>query len=85
MKEKLEITAYEVVEAPMPIRTGERPRDWIDALPERFGYRCLPLSIANQMGWEILNPAAFTARWNGKNGLDAISIRFDDESSELVG
>ena len=85
MKEKLEITAYEVVEAPMPIRVGERPRDWIDALPERFGYRCLPLSIANQMGWEILNPVGFTARWNGKAGLDAISIRFDNESSDLIG
>ncbi len=85
MKEKLEITAYEVVEQPMAIRAGERPRDWIDALPERFGYRCLPLSIANQVGWEILNPVAFTARWNGRDGLDAISIKFDGEQSDLVG
>ena len=43
MKNKLDITAYEVVEEPMPIRTAERRRDWIDALPSRFGYRCLPL------------------------------------------
>ncbi|MEE4161442.1 MAG: DUF6065 family protein [Woeseiaceae bacterium] len=85
MKDKLEITAWEVVETPMPIRTGERRRDWIDALPERFGYRCLPLTIANQAGWEILNPVGFTARWNGKEGLDAIRIRFDGETSDLVG
>jgi hypothetical protein len=85
MKDKLEITAYEVVEEPMTIRAGERPREWIDALPDRFGYRCLPLSIANQLGWEILNPAGFTARWNGKDGLDAIAIKFDGEQSDLVG
>ncbi len=85
MKDKLEITAYEVVEDPMPIRTADRRRDWIDALPERFGYRCLPLAIANQVGWEILNPAPFTARWNGKPGLDAIQIKFDGEPSALIG
>lgn len=85
MKDKLEITAYEVVERPMQIRTADRRREWIDALPERFGYRCLPLAIANQIGWEMLNPAAFTARWNGKDGLDAISIKFDNETSDLVG
>jgi hypothetical protein len=85
MKDKMQITAYEVVEKPMPLRTAERARDWIDALPERFGYRCLPLAIANQVGWEILNPASFTARWNGKEGLDAISIKFDGEPDPLVG
>lgn len=85
MKDKLEITAWTVVEAPMALRTAERARDWIEALPERFAYRCLPLAIANQIGWEILNPVPFTARWNGKDGLDAIDIRFHGEKSELVG
>jgi len=85
VKDKLEITAYEVVEDPMPIRVAERARGWIEALPERFAYRCLPLAMANQIGWEILSPAAFTARWNGKEGLNAIDIRFHGEPSSLVG
>ena len=85
MKDKLQITAYEVVEDPMPIRPAERARDWIEDLPERFAYRCLPLAIANQVGWEVLNPSPFTARWNGKAGLDAINIRFDDEPNPLIG
>lgn len=85
MKEKLQLFAYEVVETPMPLRTAERKRDWIEALPERFAYRCLPLVMANQSGWEILNPVAFTARWNGKPGLDAIRIKFSGEKSALIG
>ncbi len=85
MKDKLQITAYEVVEEPMPLRTAQRGRQWIEDLPERFAYRCLPLAIANQVGWEILNPVPFTARWNGKDGLDAIAIKFHDESSALIG
>lgn len=85
MKEKLEITAYEVVENPPPIQTADRRREWMDETQERFAYRCLPLSIANQTGWEVLSPAGFTARWNGKNGLDAVSIKFDEAPSPLVG
>jgi hypothetical protein len=69
----------------MPLRTGQRPRDWMENLPDRFAYRCLPLSMANQTGWEILNPFPFTARWNGKPGLDAIDIRFHGEASPLIG
>ncbi|MDE0756327.1 MAG: DUF6065 family protein [Woeseiaceae bacterium] len=85
MKDKLQITAYEVVEEPMQLRSAVRARDWIDDLPEKFAYRCLPLAIANQVGWEILNPVSFTARWNGKAGLDAVKISFHKEESALVG
>jgi len=85
MKEKMRITAYEVVDEPMPLRTAQRPRDWIEDLPDRFANRCLPLMVANQVGWEILNPVPFAARWNGKVGLDAIKISFHDESSTLIG
>jgi len=69
----------------MQLRPAERRREWIEALPERFAYRCLPLAMANQTGWEILCPVAFTARWNGRAGLDAIRIRFRDEPSPLIG
>lgn len=85
MKDKLTITAHEVVEDPMPLRTAQRARSWIEDLPERFAYRCLPLALVNQVGWEILNPVAFTAKWNGRDGLDAISIDYHGEPSNLVG
>jgi len=85
MKEKLEITAYQIMDNPPPIRTADRRREWMDDTQDRFAYRCLPLSIANQTGWEILSPAGFTARWNGKTDLPAIRIKFDDEESPLIG
>ena len=84
MKEKLEITAYEIMENPPSIRTADRKREWMDETQDRFAYRCLPLSIANQTGWEVLSPAGFTARWNGKNDLPAVQIKFDDEESTLI-
>ena len=85
MRDDLEITAYEVTERPMTLRTAQRARNWMESLPDRFAYRCLPLSMANQVGWELLNPVDFTARWNGRPGLDAIDIRFHAEPTTLVG
>lgn len=35
--------------------------------------RCLPMLIANQSGWELRNPCAFTATWMGaENGVDVL-------------
>lgn len=54
-------------------------RQWMDATPHRFAYRCLPLTIANQTGWWVTNPVGFTAVWDGQREPDAIEIRFDAE------
>ncbi len=57
------------------IRPAPATRAWMDDTPESFAYRCLPLNIANAHGWEVLNPFAFDAIWNGEAGIDAITIR----------
>ena len=46
----------------------------MDATHQQFAYRCLPLSIANSHGWEVLCPAGFSAVWRGDAALDAITI-----------
>ena len=46
----------------------------MDATNQRFAYRCLPLTIANQHGWELLCPCAFEAEWNGEVGPHAIRV-----------
>src|SRR5215210_4179466 len=57
------------------IRPAQPTRPWMDATPESYAYRCLPLTIANVHGWEILNPCAFAARWGG--GVEASSLEID--------
>ncbi len=49
----MQITAYKVIEDPMPLQTAERTRQWMEDTVDRFAYRCLPLAIANQVGWDI--------------------------------
>ena len=69
--------AYEVhQQSDMPIVTAPPQRDWMDATDQRFAYRCLPLVVANQAGWLILNPANFAVRWNGGPRLGDTRIWF---------
>ena len=59
------------------IRPAEPTRPWMDATPEAFAYRCLPLNIANAHGWEILTPVGFEAYWRGGSSTADVIVRPD--------
>src|SRR5580704_15267055 len=61
------------------IRPAEPTRAWMDASPDAFAYRCLPLNIANAHGWEVLTPAGFWAYWRGGGGTEDVIIRKDPD------
>jgi hypothetical protein len=46
----------------------------MDVTTSGWANRCLPLRIANQAGWFVLNEAAFEAEWDGRPGLDAVKL-----------
>jgi hypothetical protein len=72
-----ELTCY-VHEGWVPRLAPASPRrDWMEATPDRYAYRCLPLAIANAHGWEVLSPCGFEARWNGGVGAESVEIRVD--------
>ena len=73
------LTAYQVIADPPSLRKASSRRLWMDALPERFAYRCLPLGIANQLGWDLLIPATFTATWNGGPERWDVQIRWPEK------
>ncbi len=57
------------------IRPAEATRPWMDATPETFAYRCLPLNIANAHGWEILCPVDVEACWTGGSRTEDVVVR----------
>lgn len=67
------------------IRPAPADRPWMDATPERFAYRCLPLTIANAHGWEVLNPVAFTATWTGGARPADVVIEPDTGTARCTG
>jgi hypothetical protein len=64
----------------MAIVAADRWRDWMSATDLRWANRCLPLLMANEAGWLLLNPVAFTATWDGRNEPAGVEIRYDPSS-----
>jgi uncharacterized protein DUF6065 len=52
-------------------------RDWMEETQNKFAYRCLPLTIANQTGWWVYNPVGFTAVWRGEAAPGSVHFLFD--------
>jgi hypothetical protein len=69
--------AYDIYgTADMPLTTAPVDRAWMDATDQHFAYRCLPLTIANQAGWLLHNPAPFTVWWDGGSSLESLQLHF---------
>jgi hypothetical protein len=46
----------------------------MDETPHRFAYRCLPLSVANAHGWQLLTDEPFSAYWDGGVAKECVHI-----------
>lgn len=75
----MKLIAYPTGGPRLEVRPAPATRDWMDALPAQYGYRCLPLNIANAHGWEILAPAAVEVRWDGNAGREAIRVIVEED------
>ena len=74
---ELKITAYQIHEQfppPVTIVQGSPTRTWMDQTFEKFAYRCLPLTIANQHGWSIFPKKRVRCEWNGNADKEAITM-----------
>lgn len=72
------LTCYRFRDQAPRLVPARADRAWMDATVKRFAYRCLPLSIANAMGWELRSPARVTAQWNGGPEPEDLAIEIDD-------
>ena len=54
-------------------------RQWMDQTDRAFANRCLPMLIANQSGWLVLNDRPVVATWLGETGLDSVIVETSGE------
>ena len=72
------VKLHALTEHPPEVRPARAKRQWMDDFPDRHAYRCLPLSIANASGWEVLCPVPVQIRWNGgmaKEDIEVIGLK----------
>jgi hypothetical protein len=70
----LRLICYALRDHPPRLVPASPQRDWMDAFADRHPYRCLPLSIANAHGWEVLCPIALEIEWNGGKAIADLTI-----------
>ena len=68
------VKLHAITEHPPEVRPARSKRQWMDDFPDRHAYRCLPLSIANASGWEVLCPVPLEIRWNGGIAVEDIQV-----------
>ena len=79
----MELECFPTTERPPELVPGRPQRAWMDRFASRHPYRCLPLSMANSSGWELLCPTAFTAEWNGGNMQTDITLKPDNPNPDF--
>ena len=71
------LVAYRLARFPlMPIVPATPSRSWMVNTPASFANHCLPLLIANQAGWFVLNSHEFQVTWDGAEDPSGISIEW---------
>ncbi|HVZ93248.1 MAG TPA: DUF6065 family protein [Phycisphaerales bacterium] len=66
------------------IEPAPHKREWMDATYKKVAYHCLPLVVANQVGWIVRCPANFTATWSGKMDNNAVKVVYAPDSAHLA-
>lgn len=80
-----EITLYRINKGvPIFVRQGIREREWMDKTVNQYAYRCLPLTIANQHGYEVSTDKPIKIIWNGGNNTHDIYIETHDKIKNTV-
>lgn len=70
------LVAYRLPDRPtLKLIPAPAERIWMEQTQSGWPNRCLPLRIANQSGWLILNDADFEVKWNGKPGVDGLEFK----------
>jgi len=78
----MKLDAFPLLGYKPELRTAPLERRWMDATGEKFAYRCLPLNIANQHGWELVCPDDLTVSWDG---TDVSTGVFSSDRNVAVG
>lgn len=71
-----ELTAYAVHAKPPKLAKAVPQRKWMEQANKKFPYRCLPLAIANSIGWDVINPATFIVKWTGGSTPQDVQIQW---------
>lgn len=77
-----ELIAYRIP-SPFAMKLVAAPgvREWAKSTQKQFAARCLPMHIANQGGWLILNDQTLRAKWLGGAAADEVIVEWSGQDT----
>jgi hypothetical protein len=72
----IELCGYRLQPSVPTVVPASVRREWMDQTSDRFATRCLPMMLANQAGWFVLNPIAVRVTWNGGAGPRDLMVEY---------
>ena len=60
-----------------------RTREWMDKTPDSFAYHCLPLVMANSLGWFVINDIPCEMEWDGGEPAEGLKIWPTEELTDI--
>jgi hypothetical protein len=71
------VVAYCIADQPKPpLVPAPSRREWMEQTPMHFAMRCLPMLIANQSGWWLLNEHPLRVVWDGSDEPDGLRLEW---------
>jgi hypothetical protein len=62
---------------------ASRTREWMDKTPASFAYHCLPLVMANSLGWFVINDIPCEMEWDGTEPSSGLKVWATEELTEI--
>jgi hypothetical protein len=70
-----DLIAYRIAcQSNMKLAVSPPGRDWMNETFNGFANRCLPMRMASQAGWVVLNDRPIRAKWSGHSSTKSITI-----------
>jgi hypothetical protein len=60
-----------------------RTREWMDKTPGSFAYHCLPLVMANSLGWFVINDVPCEMEWDGTEPSAGLQVWPTEELNDM--
>ena len=63
---------------------ASRTREWMDKTPSAFAYHCLPLVMANSLGWFVVNDIPCEMEWDGTEPASGLKVWATEELTDWL-
>lgn len=70
----MRLIAYDLGVPGFHLVPAQPQRYWMDRTPDRYAYRCLPLTMANTYGWWVVTDQEVTAEWMGGQAKETLTV-----------